>query len=337
MHRVRTVSRWLLAAVAALALIAAVGLAFCQYKYTSAPQVRVLSAAPNAVWFAHRWVGKEQPDEAYKLMADCIKSHRITDGFFHIGPLQADGRIAANRYPAAGRLLAELRTYVPALRAQAWIGQVEKAGGGPLDLASEPVRDAIVETARGFLDLGFTGLHINIEPSTGNPHLLTLLNALRAETRKHDAMLSMATDELEPLPGMAWATGVAGTKAGFWTTAYYRQVLDQVDQIAVMTYDTGLPLESLYGNLVRWQTRTIRTLAPIDKTVFIGVPTYEEKRLTFHPDAEHIASASRGVRQGLYDLPHQDLANVGVAIYADWTTDEPEWRVYRAAWLGMNG
>lgn len=64
MHRGRTVSRWLLIAIAALALVAAVGLAFCQYNYTSAPQVRVLSAGPNAVWFAHRWVEKEQADDA---------------------------------------------------------------------------------------------------------------------------------------------------------------------------------------------------------------------------------------------------------------------------------
>lgn len=72
MHRVRTVSRWLLAAVAALALIAAVGLAFCQYKYTSAPQVRVLSAGPNAISLAHRWVGGEQPDDtdSTKVLTD---------------------------------------------------------------------------------------------------------------------------------------------------------------------------------------------------------------------------------------------------------------------------
>lgn len=66
MRRARTVSRWLLVAIAALALIAAVGLAFCQYKYTSAPQVRVLSAGPNAVWLAHRWVEKKRKDDSVR-------------------------------------------------------------------------------------------------------------------------------------------------------------------------------------------------------------------------------------------------------------------------------
>jgi len=56
--RARTVSRWLLVAVAAIALVAAVGLAFCQYKYTSAPQIRVLSSGPNAVPFAQNWVAE---------------------------------------------------------------------------------------------------------------------------------------------------------------------------------------------------------------------------------------------------------------------------------------
>jgi len=63
-RRAQTVSRWLLVAIAALALIAAVGLAFCQYKYTSAPQVRVLSAGPNAVWLAQYRVEKKYMDDS---------------------------------------------------------------------------------------------------------------------------------------------------------------------------------------------------------------------------------------------------------------------------------
>ena len=69
MRRARTVSRWLLVAIAALALIAAVGLAFCQYKYTSAPQVRVLSAGDLIHWS----VDAERVSR-YKALADALRS-----------------------------------------------------------------------------------------------------------------------------------------------------------------------------------------------------------------------------------------------------------------------
>jgi hypothetical protein len=268
-------------------------------------------------------------------MAARLRQHRITDAFFHAGPLEADGSIAPSRYPAAARLLRELRQRVPALRVQAWIGQVEKSGGGPLDLSQATVRRTIVETAERFLDLGFAGIHVNIEPSTGNPHLLELLTAIAGRTKRRGAILSMATDELEPFPGLAWMTRIAGTKAGFWTADYYRAVLGRVDQVAVMMYDTGLPTEWLYGALVKWQTGAIRDLAGAEVTVFMGVPTYEEYRPSFHPDAENIRSALRGIRQGLHAAPLDVTKNFGIAIYADWTTDTAEWRHFRTNWLEL--
>lgn len=289
----------------------------------------------NAVWLAHKWVGAIQSDNTYRDLAAHLARHKITDAFFHVGPLRADGTIDVARYPAAERLAREMRRHAPALRVQAWIGQIEKRGGGPLDLSRPDVRKTITATAAQFLELGFDGIHYNIEPSSGNPHLLTLLDATRKLTRGQGAMLSMATDEIEPFPGLAWLTQVAGTHAGFWTAEYHHAVSQRVDQIAVMMYDTGLPADWLYGTFVAWQTRKVQAITPDAVTVFMGVPTYEEQRLTFHPDAENMQSALRGIRNGLAADPAL-TRHLGVAIYANWTTDDPEWRRYRRDWLGLS-
>lgn len=332
MKRIRNIAL-LAVIIPAIAVGAALAYAYVSYnRDIGAPHS---ARGTNAVWLAHKWVGAVQRPGAYRDLATHLVRHRIADAFFHVGPLQADGTIDLARYPAAERLVQEMRRHAPALRVQAWIGQIEKRGGGPLDLSNTDVRKAVARTAARFLDLGFGGIHYNIEPSSGNPHLLTLLDATRRLTRSRRAVLSMATDEIEPLPGLAWLTQVAGTHAGFWTTAYHRAVSQRVDQIAVMMYDTGLPADWLYGSLVAWQTRKVRAITPDTVTVFMGVPTYEEHRLTFHPEAENMQSGLRGLRNGLAAGPVR-ARPLGVAIYANWTTDDAEWRRYRREWLDVS-
>lgn len=90
-----------------------------------------------------------------------------------------------------------------------------------------------------------------------------------------------------------------------------------------MTYDSAMPTDWLYGAVVRQQTSELaRRLDGL--TSFVGVPTYDE----FNPDhwrAEITASGIKGVRLGLADTDESRRSRVGVAIYAEWTTDAEEW------------
>jgi len=329
------IRRIALLAVVVTSIVVGATLLYAYVDYNRDIEPRHQAHGGNAIWLAHKWVGAIQSDNTYRELAAHLARRGITDAFFHVGPLQADGTIDTARYPAAERLIRQMRRHAPALRVQAWIGQIEKRGGGPLDLSNPNVRKAIAATAGRFLELGFGGIHYNIEPSSGNPHLLTLLDTTRQLTRNRNAVLSMATDEIEPLPGLAWLTQVAGTHAGFWTAEYHRAISRRVDQIAVMMYDTGFPADWLYGSLVAWQTRKIRAITPDAVTVFMGVPTYEEHRLTFHPNAENMQSGLRGIQNGLAADPALTRP-LGVAIYANWTTDAAEWRRYQRDWLGLS-
>ena len=320
--------------LATLAVVIGGGFAYFYAATAALPERNFASRGPNGLWLGHRWVGKIQQQQSYNRLAARLRRHRLTDIYVHVGPLKANGRIDPTSVPAAKTLLRQLRAGTSRLRLYAWIGQVEASGGGPLDLSKPSVRVNIWRTAGRFLELGFDGIHYNIEPSTGNPHFLELLAATRRMTRRLGKTLSVAADELEPLPGLAWLTRLLGTKGGYWSASFYRAVIDNVDQVAVMTYDTLLPAAWMYRGFVAWQTAQVRRLARGRAQLLIGVPTYEDRRLSFDPGAENVRSALTGVRKGIGIIEKDDLTGFGVAIYADWTTDAKEWRTYRELWLG---
>lgn len=293
------------------------------------------SNGPNAVWSRHQWVGESHSEAEYDALADELRRNAITDAFFHVGPLEADGTIPAARYPNARELIKNLKARYPKLRPQAWIGQVLPEGGGPLLLSDESVRRQIVETSKTFLDLGFSGIHYNLEPvPSGDQSFVDLLKRARAMTKAAGGILSISAEEPDP-------SGPAGDIArtlsnGYhaWDYSYYLEVIPLVDQMAVMAYDSGVPFDWLYTALVRRYTARLVTLVGGKVTLFMGVPTYEDRNLGHVPEVENISSSLAGIQQGLEGYSSAELRNFGVAIYAQWTTDEAEWAIYRRTWLG---
>jgi hypothetical protein len=320
--------------VAALAAIFGVGLAIAYAAIDSLPERRIASDGPNALWLGHDWVGKIQKQDAYNRLAARLRRHRITDVYVHVGPLEADGRIRPSHFPAAKALVREMHDGAGGVRLQAWMGQADTGRGSPPDLSKASVRVNIWRTAGRFLELGFDGIHYNIEPGNGNPNYLELLAATRRMTRRRGRVLSIAANELEPLPGLAWLSGMLGAKSGYWSRSYYRAVTDNVDQVAVMPYDTMLPAMWMYEGFVAWQTSRARQLTRGRTQLLIGVPASDGRRLSFDDDAKKLRSALAGVRKGMGLREKDDFIGFGIAIYADWTTDAEEWRLYREMWLG---
>ena len=316
--------------------VAGAATGFVYLRYRAAPAVMAQSAGPNAVWAAHRWVGAAQPAAAYDRLVGTLRANRISDVFFHVGPLAADGTIDPARFPNAGTLVAEIKRRAPGLRLQVWIGQREARGGGPLDLGNAAVRGRIVTTAGRFLGLGFDGIHYNFEPLfDGDRRLLALLDATAALTGPRDRVLSVATYEVEPLPGSGRLIDLAFPEASLWSRAYYGDVARRVDQVAVMLYDTALPRRWLFAAFAAHQTAAIRQAVGGRATLFIGVPTYEERRWNFDPAAENLQSALAGVGHAL-DGAADAPPDFGLAVYANWTTDGDEWALWRRGWLGLD-
>lgn len=305
------------------------------------PSPTAHSQGTNALWAAHRWVAAAQPEGDYRALADILRGAEVSDVFFHVGPLEEDGGIPPARYAHARDLLAAMRRLAPQVRAQAYVGQITTRAGGILDLGDRPVRDRIVATARGLLELGFAGIHYDIEPVyPGDQDFTDLLTRTRGLTEARGAVLSVALEDLELVPGSAGTFGIAAwlTRAhlpALTSPGSLRDIAGRVDQIAIMAYDTLLPADWMVGRLYAWQTEQVLRLVGDQATVFIGVPSYADRQL--FPQVDNLGNALRGVRRGVQALPRAPRRPYGVAVFAEWTTTPDEWALYRSSWIRPAG
>jgi hypothetical protein len=121
-----------------------------------------------------------------------------------------------------------------------------------------------------------------------------------------------------------------------WTPHYYQRVGAVADQLVVMAYDTAIPTANLYRRYLGWTAATAAA-ALLDSgsqaRVLVGVPTYDETGLMHRGHVETPDHAIPGIVAGLRGLGPGGTFE-GVALYAEWTTDEAEWTVYERLWRG---
>jgi hypothetical protein len=289
---------------------------------------RVPAGGDDGLWLAHAWVGGGRSTADLDALAARLRKTGIRDLFVHVGPLSDDGALNPALRPRARWLLAGLHRRLPGVRVQAWLGDL--VGPGHLDLSSAATRGRVLGAVRQVLAAGFDGVHYDLEPvSSGNRGYLELLSATHALTRARHAVLSVACDQVEPLAYLhvvqQWVVG----RAHWWSAGYLRAVASRADEIALMTYDTGMPAGALYSGYVRVQTKLALAAAPPRVTVLIGLPAYHTSE-PGHTRAETVAAAIRGVRLALGDAPPR--RPVGVALYADFSASPADWAAYFSGW-----
>lgn len=289
-----------------------------------------------ALWMEHEWVDKGKTSEEIAAMAKSMQDRGFTDLFFHVGPLGKDGSLSPSKYANAKAFLDAFKKHAPHIRAQAWIGQVTTTWGGPLDLTSESVRDNIVAAADNLLATGFDGIHVDIEPVLDeDTSFLYLLRDIHEKTSAQHKVLSVASDDVEPFLGASLLIQSCCSNVTFWHPAYLAKVFGYADQVAVMTYDTSLKDPILYSWYVSLMTQRLVQLVPAEKTVFMGIPTFESGNASFNRRAENITTGLRGVISGLQDAGMTDPGSrLGIALYANWETSADEWETYATYWLG---
>ncbi len=327
-----------------LALLATVGAGYVYHRLTatltSYPSAH-FNTGHNAVWLEHAWAATPHTGAEYDALAAQLKREQITYVFAHVGPLDSDGTISDEIEPHPSELVNALHARLPDMKVLAWIGQLEAASGGPADevvnLADSTTRGHIAATSARFVaGDGFDGVHYDIEPITNNnSHFLDLLIETRAALPR-GAILSVSAQKWSPNAHVADLLYQAG-HAGQWTSYYMAAVAAHVDQMAVMTYDSGMPTAAAYQIFVQQETKHI--LAAISTAqhppqLLIGVPTYSGDSLYFHASAENMTSALVGVTAGL-NSASDTQPFVGVAIYRLAVTSDADWQVYNRVWLGQ--
>ncbi|WUC49683.1 hypothetical protein OG266_15185 [Streptomyces sp. NBC_00554] len=288
----------------------------------------------DALWLGHAWIDGRKVDADVEALAERLRDSGIRDLYVHAGPLEHDGTLPESAYPQAGWLIEAVHRELPGVRVQAWLGDV-LASEGPdgLRLEREETRAAVVGSTEQILEAGFDGAHFDLEPlHSDDQDYLSLLDDLHAVTQDRGVPLSVAAHQIDPFPA---ANSIRGTLTGhpkWWSQAYFGQVARRVDQIALMSYDTALPLESLYGGYVAQQTSLALEVTPESTDLLMGLPFFHEDDLSHHENAETVEAAVRGTRLGL-SRTDRDRERFGVALYVDFAAKESDWAAYREGWV----
>jgi hypothetical protein len=307
------------------------GLAYVAYAPVGDTAAHPFNHDRNAVWLEHRWLERAHPQEEMEALITRLRRRGIGYVYPHIIPFDAAGRLPAHDREQLRAFLAASRRVAPELKLLPWIGGLRRGykrqRAGTIELADLTQRQRIVAEARGLVDEGFDGVHVNVEPvDDDNDEFLALLRALRTAIGD-ERVLSLAATRPAPL-GLPRAPNFA------WSPGYYARVCAIVDQIVIMAYDTAIPTPSLYRRYVRWATRSVAGALDASDSrarVLMGIPSYEPFGFMHRRGVETPENALLGVVAGLRGLGAGGTFE-GVAIYAEWTTDEEEWRAYERYW-----
>ncbi|MGH0036942.1 MAG: hypothetical protein ACQGVK_18095 [Myxococcota bacterium] len=287
----------------------------------------------NGLWIGHKWYtglhvrsGEAVGEEELQTLSSTLLRGRIRFAFVHVGPILPEG----DTEDRAGALFGELRRRTPETVYLAWLGGL--ASRLPVD---DPTwRDRVIATVERLREEGFQGVHLNIEPlEDHHPGYLELLAGLR-ERLPRDFVLSHATRRAGPF---GLAPGPVGPFA--WSRSFYERTMELTDQTVLMAYDTKMDVHKHYVAFVKHQTALLVKwgCAIPGHRVLIGIPTYEDVPLYSNPEIENVPNAAQGVRAALEELGTGTDCFDGVAVYANWVTDEKEWADYREHWLDTTG
>jgi hypothetical protein len=285
----------------------------------------------NAVWLEHRWLERRQPDADMEALLARLHARGIAYVFPHVIPFDAAGRLPPHDREQMRAFLAAARRVSPDMKVLPWIGGVRRGykrqRPGTVELGDLAQRQRMVAEARGLVDEGFDGVHLDVEPvDDGNDEYLALLRAMRTAV---GAGHVLSVSAIRPAPvGLPRAPNFA------WSPDYYARVAATVDQLVIMAYDTALPTASLYQRYVRWAARSVAgalDASGSEARVLMGVPTYEPYTFMHRRGVETPENSLAGVVAGLRGLGAGGTFE-GVALYAEWTTDEAEWAAYERQW-----
>ncbi len=287
----------------------------------------------NGIWLQHGWLGDtswfqrnkkdpaefRNPDAVLRLKQQLLE-HHLTDLYPHLAPCAPSGEIP----PVDAQQTQQFLTLMEEFRVMPWVGGVLNVHAFP---ESARWRQRFIASVQDLLLTypSLAGIHVNIEPlPSGHKAFPDLLRELK-QSLPPGRILSVAA---YPPP-----TIYQHTAEVHWDESYYHELVQHVDQFAVMMYDTGLRYRKLYQQLMKaW---TLEILAWAGETeVLLGVPAYDDKGVGYHhPHIENLRNSLLGIHAGLAEFKTIPSQYKGIAIYSEWEMEPAEWEVLRRNFL----
>jgi hypothetical protein len=192
---------------------------------------------------------------------------------------------------------------------------------------------------------GFDGVLLNVDlVGDKDQDFLGMLRGVRAALST-DKLIAVSVppdwtpaDTDIPLPPRI----AAGT---VWSTQYKQDVALLADEIVVMAFNSGFTSDSDYSQWLAYQVKTFADAVsglqnPGDQNtarLVIVIPTTDAQLPAHDPNVENIGSALSGIRLGLQQAGTKAQFVKGLALYAEWSTDDTEWQQFQTGWGEKQG
>ena len=323
--------RWLIGGVAGIVLVVVVVLVL---RGINPPEIE---AQPHALWLGTEWTYAVHEDAAINALIERLRANNIGTVYAWVSWLQEDATWrGTDNLGAVQQFASQLKAANPELMVYGWVSVPVNAGDDGYRLDDTDLQQSIADFSANVVnELGYDGVFLNVEPVwDGDEHFLNLLRRVRASVGDNvpvsaavfpDWSPANATIPVPPriVPGTAFAP------------EYKQSIALLTEQIVVMAYNSGLSTAADYEQWMAYQVRAfaeaISTLGAGTEIV-IGIPTYDAELPAHDPLVENVDSAMAGFNAGLAAAGETAQFVRGVAIYADWETDEVEWAQF-GVWL----
>lgn len=324
--------QFLLYGAAGVVAILAVVLLLGQLKNDQSP------ASANAIWLGTEWTYDQPTDEALRSLADRLRDHQIGTVYAWVSLLQPNGAWSDTLKLDNVRAFTDrFRQAYPQMTLYGWLSVAAQNEEGNNRLAEAALQQQVADfSARLARELGFDGVFLNIVPvGNGDEGYLGLLRKVRQSIGDSTPLaVAVPPDWTPDDPDVPQPPLIApGT---VWETAYKQRVALIADQMVITAYNSGLTSAIDYTAWVAYQVRTFaQSLAELETNtnLLIGVPSYDTVSDEHDPAVENILTAATGIRDGLVQAGSAASYVRGAAIYAEWDTDDDDWRQFKNTWV----
>lgn len=291
------------------------------------PEVAVL---PNGLWIGTEWTHDAQTPESIAPLVQRLQAHKMGTVYAWVSWLQEDATWrGAENFTKVRAFASQFKEADPQATLYGWVSFPVDLGDGKSRLEDEDLQQSIADFSASIVnELGYDGVFLNVEPVwDGDEAFLSLLRKVRASIGEN-VPLAVAVppdwspeDAGIPVPPLI----VPGT---VWSKEYKQSVALLADQLVVMAYNSGLSTPADYEEWLAYQVnvfaKAVSELGEGTKIV-IGVPTYDAEPPGHDPAVENVSTALQGYRLGLAQAGDAAAFVEGIALYADWETDDTEW------------
>lgn len=323
-----------------IGLIAAAVFVFIVIAALGRLRNNAVEAAPNAIWIGTEWTYETPSDEQVRALTERLKQNQIGTVYAWVSWLQADQTWrGTTNFPNVEAFVEQFNRFYPEANLYGWVSlPIEDARTNiAYRLDDVNVQQSVADfSGRVVNEFGFDGVHLNAEPVwDDDQNFLDLLRKVRAAIGNGTPLSASIPPDWSPL-GVDIPVPALMVPGTVWNTEYKQSVAILLDEMAIMVYNSSLTSPNEYAQWAAYQVSVYAdAIDALDggTELVIGIPTYGEELPGHDPAVENPASAAAGVRAGVLAAGDAGELVRGVAIYAEWETDDAEWDEYRQSWL----